>query len=214
MPTLHIIHSDTLENPVVAAYNKRQIKRIEQYSEKSGIAARVWVASPGLSNDYLVSLIGGRTIASVGANTKCQQMMKATPLTRIKREVRRWVAETTGVPITKADLVSLIGTRFDESAQRKRMMEDRGESATEAVEAMADGELVLSPIADFTAFDVFEYIGSVRSGRIEAYDSFDELVEVYRDMNGGDCMVTAYIAGKDQQKSPCSARTVAGAVAA
>lgn len=208
VPTLHIIHSDTLiENPVVAAYNKRQIKRIEQYSEKSGIAARVWVASPGLSNDYLVSLIGGRTIASVGANTKCQQMMKATPLTRIKREVRRWVAETTGVPITKADLVSLIGTRFDESAQRKRMMEDRGESATEAVEAMADGELVLSPIADFTAFDVFEYIGSVRSGRIEAYDSFDELVEVYRDMNGGDCMVTAYIAGKDQQKSPCSART-------
>lgn len=208
VPTLHIIHSDTLiENPVVAAYNKRQIKRIEQYSKESGIAARVWVASPGLSNDYLVSLIGGRTIASVGSNTKCQQMMKAYPLTRIKREVRRWVAEATGVPAKKADLVSLIGTRFDESATRKRMMEERGESSTEAVEAMADGELVLSPIADFTAFDVFEFIGNVSSGRIECYDDFKELIEVYRDMNGGECMVNVYIAGKDQPKPPCSART-------
>lgn len=208
VPTLHIIHSDTLiENPVVAAYNKRQIKRIEQYSKESGIAARVWVASPGLSNDYLVSLIGGRIIASVGSNTKCQQMMKAAPLTRIKSEVRRWVAEATGVPAKKADLVSLIGTRFDESATRKRMMEERGESSTEAVEAMADGELVLSPIADFTAFDVFEFIGNVSSGRIECYDDFKELIEVYRDMNGGECMVNVYIAGKDQPKPPCSART-------
>ncbi|MDU4254495.1 phosphoadenosine phosphosulfate reductase family protein [Pseudomonas sp.] len=208
VPTLHIIHSDTLiENPAISSYAKRQIKSIEHYSEFSGIAARVWVASPGLSNDYLVSLLGGRTIASVGANARCQQMMKAAPLTRIKREVRRWVGEATGVPAKKADLVSLIGTRFDESAQRKRMMEERGESATEAVEAMGDGELVMSPIAGWTAMDVFEYIGNVRSGKLECYDRFDDLVEVYRDMNGGDCMVTAYLANKEQEKAPCSART-------
>lgn len=209
IPTLHVVHSDTLiENPVVAAYNKRQIKQIRRYSEESGIAARVWVASPSLSNDYLVSIIGGRTIASVGNNTKCQQMMKAAPLTRIKKSVRIAVAEEMGVKPKKAQLVSLIGTRFDESAQRGRMMEKRGESASVAVEAMAgSGELVLSPIADFSTFDVFEYIGNVRSGKIKTYDSFDELVEVYRDMNGGDCMVTAYMAGKEQARSPCSART-------
>lgn len=93
VPTLHIIHSDTLiENPVVAAYNKRQIKRIEQYSKESGIAARVWVASPGLSNDYLVSLIGGRTIASVGSNTKCQHSSPA----RISRSRRARRAPAAG----------------------------------------------------------------------------------------------------------------------
>lgn len=209
VPTLHVVHADTLlENPVVAAYSKRQIKQIESYSAQTGIPVRVWVASPSLSNDYLVSLLGGRTIASVGNNSKCQQLMKASALTRIKRQVRDWVAREQGVKPKEANLVSLIGTRFDESAQRARKMLERGESATEAVEAMANSrELVLSPIADFEAFDVFTYIGHVRSGKIECYDSFDELVEIYRDMNAGDCMVTAYIAGKEQARPPCAART-------
>lgn len=209
VPTLHVMHSDTLiENPVIASFNKRQIKQIERYSKQSGVSIRVWVAKPGLSNDYLVSLLGGRTIASVGNNTKCQQMMKSEPMARLRREVRKQVAEQTGVKPAKTALFSLIGTRFDESAQRKRAMEARGESAIDVVEVMSgSGEMVLSPIAEFTAFDVFEYIGNVRSGLIESYDNFDELVEVYRDMNGGDCMVTAYLADKDQPRSPCSART-------
>lgn len=79
LPPLHVMHSDTrLENPVIHAYNKRQIARIEQYSQTTGIPVRVWVASPGLSNDYLVSLIGGRTIASVGpmpSASKCSRLI-------------------------------------------------------------------------------------------------------------------------------------------
>lgn len=209
VPTLHVLHSNTLmENPVVANYNERQIKQMQRYSIESAIPMRVWVASPGLSNDYLVSVIGGRTIISVGNSTKCQQMTKAYPLDRLKRQVRKHIAEQTGQKPKAVTVVSLIGTRFDESAQRKRAMEERGESATEAVEAMAgSSELVLSPIANFTQMDVFEFIGTVRSGRIECYDSWDELVELYRFMNSGDCMVTAYLVGKDQPRTPCNART-------
>ncbi|PWD01983.1 phosphoadenosine phosphosulfate reductase family protein [Pseudomonas amygdali] len=208
VPTLNICHSDTLmENPVVTAYNKLMIKRMNEYAEVSGIPMRVWLASPGLSMDYLVSVIGGRTIMSVGNNTKCQQMTKAYPLDKLKRQVRKHIAAETGVKAKAVQIVSLIGTRFDESATRGRAMADRGESAVDAVDVMEDGQLVLSPIANFSQFDVFEFIGYVRSEKIETYDNFNQLVELYRDLNGGDCMVNAYIAGKEQSKAPCNART-------
>lgn len=200
-PMLHVVHSDTqVENPVISEYNKRQIRSIEKYSFDSGLSIRVWVASPGLSGDYLVSMLGGRTVASVGNNTKCQQGLKAVPLDKIKKEVRKFIAEQKGIKPKETEIVSLIGTRFDESASRNRMMKERGESATDAVEVMADtGDLVLSPIADWEAFDVFGYIGMVRSKKIECYDDFEELVQVYRDAGGGTCMVNSYLANKEAE---------------
>lgn len=207
-PALHVVHSNTgLENPVIEIFNQGQIKAIKEYAKSTGVETRVWVASPNLSNDYLVGLLSGRTIMSVGNNTKCQQMLKASALERIKRQVRAWVAQHDGVKPNDAMIVSLIGTRFEESAQRAARMLQRGESSTEAVDAMEDGQLVLSPIAEWSAFDVFGYLGQVRSGQIEAYDSFDDLVDIYRDANGGDCLVTAYLAGREQSRPPCSART-------
>ncbi|HBO7965313.1 TPA: phosphoadenosine phosphosulfate reductase family protein [Pseudomonas aeruginosa] len=208
VPALHVIHSNTgLENPVIEIYNKGQIRAIKAYAKTAGIETRVWVASPNLSNDYLVGLLSGRTIMSVGNNTKCQQMMKKSALDRIKRQVRAWIAEKDGVKAKDANLVSLIGTRFEESAQRAARMKARGESSTEAVDAMEDGQLVLSPIAEWDAFEIFTYIGHVRSEKIEAYSDFEELVDIYRDANGGDCMVNQYISGREQNRPPCSART-------
>ncbi len=67
-------------------------------------------------------MVGGRLIASVGANTKCQQLMKATPLERVKKAIAREISTDLGRKLAGDELVSLIGTRFDESAQRARMM--------------------------------------------------------------------------------------------
>lgn len=208
VPTLNVCHSDTkIENPVVATYNKLMVKRMKAFSQESGIPMRVWVASPGLSNDYLVSVVGGRSIISVGNNTKCQQMMKAYPLDKLKRQIRNQIAHETGTKPKAVQIVSLIGTRFEESAVRGRAMADRGESDEEAVDVMDNGQLVLSPIAHFSLDDVFMFIGMVRSDLIKTYDNFDELVQIYKDMNGGECMVNAYVADKEKSKTPCSART-------
>lgn len=211
VPTLHVCHSDTkIENPVVKAYNSLMIKQIESYSQESGIPIRIWIASPGLSNDYLVSVIGGRTIMSVGSNAKCSMMMKVEPLNKLKRQLRKAIAAEAGMKPKEVEIVSIIGTRFDESAARNRAMTERGESATDAVDAMDDGQLVLSPIAHFSTMEVFEFIGYVRSEKIKTYDRWDNLVELYRDANNGDCMVNAYIANREQARTPCSARTVVG----
>jgi 3'-phosphoadenosine 5'-phosphosulfate sulfotransferase (PAPS reductase)/FAD synthetase len=211
LPMLFVAHSDTrMENPVIHSFNKQQIRQIRSYAKKAGIPTEVYVARPGLSNDYWVSVIGGRTIASVGAVSKCQQMVKSQPLSQLRSKIRKWVAQKEGVKPNQANIVSLIGTRRDESAVRAARMESRGESATAAVEAMSgSGELVLSPIADFTTMEIFEYLGRVRSGKIESYtaDKFEALVDVYRDMNGGDCMVSAFIAQKETARPPCGNRT-------
>lgn len=208
VPTLHVCHSDTLmENPVVATYNEGQIAQMEEYAKTSGTPMKVWIASPGLSTDYLVSVIGGRTIISTGGNTKCQQSTKAYPLAKLKRRVRREIADQAGKKPKAVEIVSLIGTRFDESAARNRAMTERGESGVVAVDAMDDGQLVLSPIANFTAMDVFGFIGDVRAGRIQTYSDFEDLLQLYRSMNGGECAVVAYLGNREQAKTPCNNRT-------
>ncbi|HBO5717164.1 TPA: phosphoadenosine phosphosulfate reductase family protein [Pseudomonas aeruginosa] len=212
VPTLNVMHSDTrMENPVIHCYNQSQMQQMQTYAKAAGIEMKVWIAKPGLSNDYLVSLVGGRIIASVGSNAKCQQMTKADPLRRVKKAILRDVEARLGRKCTDDDLVSLIGTRFDESVQRQRKMSERGESAYEAVNLAADAgghDWVLSPIAEMTTMDVFSYIGQVIAGRIECYDRFNQLVEIYRDMNGGDCMVNVYLAGKQSERPACGHRTV------
>ncbi|MFW4982381.1 phosphoadenosine phosphosulfate reductase family protein [Pseudomonas aeruginosa] len=211
VPTLNVMHSDTrMENPVIHCYNQSQMQQMQTYAKAAGIEMKVWIAKPGLSNDYLVSLVGGRHIASVGSNANCQQMTKADPLRRVKKAILRDVEARLGRKCTGDDLVSLIGTRFDESVQRQRKMSERGESAYEAVNLAADAgghDWVLSPIAEMTTMDVFSYIGQVIAGRIECYDRFNQLVEIYRDMNGGDCMVNVYLAGKQSERPACGHRT-------
>lgn len=208
VPTIHCLQVDTrMENPVVHAYNKTQLKRIRDYSTDQ-VPIKVWVAEPSLSQDYLVSLIGGRTIASVGNSTKCQQMTKSSPLGKVKAHVKKFISGQTGEKRKNIRVVSVIGTRFDESVARGAAMAKRGESASEAKElATASKELVLSPIANFSVMDVFKFIGRVTSGRMKTYDSWDDLLAIYRDANQGDCMVVSFVAGTEAPRAPCSART-------
>lgn len=207
IPPLFVIHSRTLmDNPVLDNFNRDQIRQIKAYAQRVGVRTQVLVASPGLSNDYLLGILSGRTIASVGNNTKCQQMTKAAPLGQLKSKIRKHVAQQQGVKPKDARLVSLIGTRRDESADRANRMEARGESATVAVDAMAgSGELVLSAIADFETMEIFDYLSRVTNGRVECYaeDQFKGLVNLYRAMTG-ECMVTSFLAGTDQAKNGCS----------
>jgi 3'-phosphoadenosine 5'-phosphosulfate sulfotransferase (PAPS reductase)/FAD synthetase len=207
IPALYVVHSRTLmDNPVLDAFNRDQIRQMKAFAKRVGVRTQVLVASPNLSNDYLVGILAGRTIASVGNSSKCQQMAKAYPLGQLKKQIRKHVAQQQGVSLKEARLVSLIGTRRDESASRAARMEKRGESAIEAVEAMAgSGELVLSAIADFETMEIFEYLSQVRNGRVECYaeDKFKGLVDLYRAMTG-ECMVTSYLAGTDQAKNGCS----------
>lgn len=124
-------------------------------------------------------------------------MLKVNPITSHKNKIFK--------KYSKSKVVTLVGTRFDESDERNRKMNSRGDSSTEITLNEA-GDQVISPIADFELEDIFFYIGYVRSGRIAGYSDFDALVEVYRELNAGDCMVNVYATGQ-ASKQPCGSRT-------
>lgn len=198
-PFLLVVHSNTgVENPVLSQYGIAECRRIKQFAAQHDLPVGVDVVTPNLSNDYLVSILGGRTVATLpGMGSACSQMMKVDPITRHKNRVFKAYG--------RENVVTLIGKRADESTDRAANMAERGESAVD-VAVNEQGDKVLSPLADFTMNDVFAFIGKVRGEQIECYSSFDELVEHYRDMNGGDCMVSVYATGQ-AGSTGCGARS-------
>jgi len=210
-PTLHVMNSNTqVENPVIDIYAENEIRSLEAYSKTNNLPVVMWKATPNLSNNYLVNIIGGRIIFTFpDTDRKCQQMMKANPLAKTKRLILKSVAEEHGSPMPQEKVLTLIGTRFDESGARARNMLARGESAVQPVLVSKGGQAnwTLSPIADFTTWDVFEFIGEVRSGRLDTYSDFENLLQVYRDSEGGECMINIYASGRSNERSACGART-------
>lgn len=208
--TLHVMNSNTqVENPVIDLFSEGEIKALDIYVKAHNLPVRFWQATPNLSNNYLVNIIGGRVIFTFpDTDRKCQQMMKANPLAKTKRRIQEAIKEEYGRPVDPEKLLTLIGTRFDESDERRRKMNTRGESALRPVLVTKGGETnwTLSPIADFTAWDVFEFIGCVRSGRFETYSDFEKLIQVYRDSEGGECMVNIYASGNGSGRTACGSR--------
>lgn len=90
-------------------------------------------------------------------------------------------------------------------------MREAGERPDQPVPV--NGELLLSPIAHFTMDDLWTYIAMVRNADVLAdaapfktYSSFEAMLQVYRDANGGECEINAFAYGKPNRTS-CGART-------
>lgn len=105
--------------------------------------------------------------------------------------------------------MTALGKRTDESADRKRGMLQSGEATGEVV-IMSTGEQVFCPIADFTLNDIARYIGrcgsDISSRKLESYSDFKDLLRVYRDANGGNCMISIYSTGR-ASTTGCGSRT-------
>lgn len=185
-PEMVVIYGDTLlENPVLASYAHNEIRKIRAYAQCHGLPVQVEVARPNLSSNYLVNLIGGRSIASVaGTDRTCATMMKVKPVGQVKARVLKRLSRA-----YDGKVLTLVGKRYDESAVRKADMIANGEVPHQYV--MRNGDKLLSAIAHFTLDDIYWVIGMVRSELMETYSDFTDLVEVYRGANGGECMVNA-----------------------
>lgn len=191
---------DTMvENPLVHNYSMRAQDDVAAFASKHGLPVRTYVGTPSTTNMYLVNMLGGRVFASMpNQSSACSDMMKISTIRRMKKTL---IDECGGDPDR---VVSLIGKRFDESEARAANMKKRGERADRPVRNES-GDWIMSPIANFTIEDIFDFIADVRNGRFETYSNFEELVDIYRSATG-DCMVTAYITGRSNS-SGCGARS-------
>lgn len=205
--TLHVIHSNTgYENPLIDVYSKQEIKKLERFITDKCLNAKVWVANPNISNDYIVQMIGGRTIATTpdASSSKCQQYLKSAPLSKLNRKILKHEKQTKG--IKRPRLCVLIGTRKDESVVRGKAMKKRGENSFDPVYNELSKQWTLSPIADFTELDVYEYLGMVSSCLIDTYSDFKNMLQIYRDSAAGECMVNIYASGQVSKKGGCGSR--------
>ena len=193
-----ICHADTLsENPAVALLARNEMQKMQIYSESHGIDLDIRVATPRISENYFLNILSGRTIANLPeGGAKCSMDLKVRPITRLKRTM----AADYG-----SQLVTVLGTRLDESSHRRRAMEGRGESASVPV-INTQGDAIISPIMNWSLDNVFEFLAYAGAGEFDAYSDFRDLFDIYRDANAGTCELVAYSDGK-APKTGCGART-------
>ena len=222
VPPIIVHHSDTtVENPAVRAYADRMIEHMERFRERTGLDIRVQVAQPLLKAQWPVQILSGRRkpVFANSSSRTCSVDYKKAPSDRLRSRLRDGLREEgfAEMPIT------VLGTRFDESAGRQARMRDRGEGAH--VNDIYENEeeprgkridRTFAPIAEWTTDNVWEYLAN--AGNERAYASFaphfDETVEVYKDAMG-ECVIVG--AAKGPKSSACGARhgcwacTVSGA---
>lgn len=191
VPPFSIIHSDTgIEMIEVSKLAKREILKIENFLIRNDLRAEgsVHIATPNITADYLVGIIGGRSIAIMPDNdAKCSEDLKIQPMNRLKKQVFDSLKKGGA-----KEVVTVIGTRFDESGARGHAMKSRGESALVPVRDK-NGSLVLSPIADFTIHDVFLVFNYAKLGQLNAYSDLQSTLELYgAAAEPGSCSLAAF----------------------
>lgn len=200
LPPIIVSHGDTtVENPEIRAYADAEIQRVKAFAQAHGLPLNVSVARPNLAESWQVRVIGGRALPSFpGTNHDCSMDLKIRPMNRLRNNMLGKGMEHS---------ITVIGTRFEESPARAARMTERGETPYQPWQG-DDGMSYLSPIAEFTMDDVWEFLGRARAGEpgFRTFSDFDDLFRIYADSSGSSCAVVGDMASAGKSK-PCGART-------
>lgn len=106
VPPFAIIHGNTLlENPEIDRFTKEEGVKIEAFLAEYDLPGTVEIATPSMSQNHMVNLIGGRTIASLpGTDSKCSVDMKVNPINALKKRIFKKLG-------VEKEPVSIIGLR-------------------------------------------------------------------------------------------------------
>lgn len=186
-PFVVISNGQTLvENPEVTLHVESELRKMKRYAQKHGIRLITNVATPGLASTFQIKILSGRGIPSyAGGSNDCSIDLKVQPMIGARRKIFR-LLKSEGLP----EPVTILGTRFDESEERKSKMLARRDDADHPV-LNKDGDLVLCPIATWSTDDVWEAIGMAASELIDTYSDFAETKRIYGASMGTSCAVVA-----------------------
>lgn len=182
-----------MESPVIAEYVKVQISKLKTYAQDKGLNIEVLEVSPTFSENYLLQMIGMKTIQTFAkGKAQCSIDVKQSPIKRMVKD------------LTDSSYVTILGTRFSESASRGKGMEKRNEGF-DRVTTDANGRMTIPPIATMTDDEVFEIIrkASWQQMGISLYDTYEcpvdagAVVELYGMGSEYDCSTKAFLQGVD-----------------
>lgn len=201
-PVLVVGTSDTLvENPEISNHYRSELNKMGQYARRHGLNLRTAVVKPTLASTWQVKILSGRGIPSFpGGSADCSADLKGGPQKRFRKNLfAYWLKQGLPEPVT------VLGMRLDESVARGNNMRARGDNAIEPVRNKA-GELVLSPIADWSEDDVFEHLGNISNGLLDSYSDMIETDRIYAHSAGTSCSVVAMDEHQARKSKGCGAR--------
>lgn len=207
--TTHYVSSSAtgMDSPAMEMHLLAVQEEMRQHFLEHKLPIEVHLTHPSLASSFMVTTIGRGTLPRFPENSKhrqCAEDWKYTPAQKLAAELQAKAIEQTG-----REMITVIGTRFDESTVRKARMQKRGESALKPVRS-EDGELALSIIAWWTLVDVWNTLEMLLEPESSPYqaaisqESVHRLFAIYADSNDGVCGVVLGDAGN---KQPCGART-------
>lgn len=199
-PLMVISHADTtVESPVVRAIADGELKKMRDFADKHGLPLEIRVSRPSLSACFATRIIGGRALPPFPqSRTDCSTDWKIIPSQRTLSQIVKQRDDNDPAVVT------LIGTRSQESAARKLNTAARKETA-HAIWYSVTGEARLSPILDWDTDSVWEYLGLCAAGEILSYSDFAETIQFYSDAGASSCVVVADMRSAGNNKA-CGAR--------
>lgn len=199
-PQLIISHSDTgVESPVVRALADAELEKMRLFAVKHGLPLDIRVGRPTLSACFATRVIGGRALPPFPqSRTDCSTDWKINVSQRIISQVTR------ERDASEQAVVTLIGTRSNESAARKLKTAARKETPHE-IWFSVTGEARLSPILDWETDDVWTCLGECAAGEHLSYSDFASTMEFYADAGASSCLIVADMKSAGNNKA-CGAR--------
>ena len=176
---VYVISSDTrVEAPQIIDYVERVLDAVDKFARSERLAIRSEIVRPTTEQSFWTKLIGLGYPPPTRWFRWCTSNMKIKPSRAKIEEISR----------THGSVILLLGTRRKESGNRSRSMEarernDRGLNPHHEI----PNAYVLTPIADWDDDDVWEYL--FESNPPPWGYPHDEMLQLYRQANGGECPV-------------------------
>ncbi len=176
---IFVVASDTrVEAPNVEEYLADRLSCVSAHARANGLPVQVHRVQPTPAQSFWGNLIGKGYPSPTRWFRWCTTKMKIKP--------SRAVID--GIVRKYGGVVLLLGTRLDESAHRAQRMEGR---ATNSRGLNPHGEipdaLVMTPIADWTTDQVWEYLFTHNPPPWGGTHDF--MLDLYRQASGGECPV-------------------------
>lgn len=186
-PSIIVSSSNTrIENPEVVEHVRQELARMGGFARAKGIRFQAEIVQPNLTSTFQVKILTGRGIPSFpGTSADCSIDLKVRSQINFRRKLFAAVAAR-----DMPEVVTCLGTRYDESERRAATMAIRGENAILPVRNK-NNELILAVIADWDTDSVWEYLGMCTSGLIESYSDFKDTLRIYAHSAGTSCAVVA-----------------------
>ena len=173
---VHVVCNDTLvENPKVVQWIDTNLDNIAKQAEKENLPFIVAKTTPELEDSFWVNLIGKGYPAPNSTFRWCTERLKINPTTKyIKEQVAQ-----------KGEVIILLGTREDESNNRKRSVQ-KFQIANNRLRRHVELNLayIYAPIKHLLTEDLWQYLLQAPS---PWNGSNRDLVTLYRNGSGGDC---------------------------